>query len=41
MLTFELLSLLAFIIGYLIYDLTEREHARSLRKDPAEFANDQ
>ncbi|XP_055377827.1 cytochrome b-c1 complex subunit 8 [Condylostylus longicornis] len=29
-----------FIIGYLIYDLVEKEHDRLLRKDPAEFAND-
>ncbi|XP_030386193.1 cytochrome b-c1 complex subunit 8 [Scaptodrosophila lebanonensis] len=30
-----------FIIGYLIYDLTERRHTALLRKNPADFANDE
>ncbi|KAH8406891.1 hypothetical protein KR222_010383 [Zaprionus bogoriensis] len=30
-----------FIVGYLIYDLTERKHAALLRKNPADFANDE
>lgn len=31
----------AFIIGYLVYDLTERKHAALLRKNPADYANDE
>ncbi|KAH8408570.1 hypothetical protein KR215_007821 [Drosophila sulfurigaster] len=30
-----------FILGYLIYDLTERKHAALLRKNPADYANDE
>ncbi|XP_016923340.1 cytochrome b-c1 complex subunit 8 [Drosophila suzukii] len=30
-----------FIVGYLIYDLTERQHTALLRKNPADFANDE
>lgn len=29
-----------FIIGYLVYDWTVTTHHHSLRKNPAEFAND-
>jgi len=29
-----------FIIGYLIYDLTERQHAALQRKNPADYEND-
>ncbi|KAH8340312.1 hypothetical protein KR067_011756 [Drosophila pandora] len=44
---FEYLNLLinfypaAFIVGYLIYDLTERKHASLLRKNPADYENDE
>ncbi|XP_034481191.1 cytochrome b-c1 complex subunit 8 [Drosophila innubila] len=30
-----------FILGYLIYDLTERKHSALARKNPADYANDQ
>ncbi|SPP87323.1 cytochrome b-c1 complex subunit 8 [Drosophila guanche] len=30
-----------FIVGYLIYDLTERKHTALLRKNPADYENDQ
>ncbi|VVC25215.1 Hypothetical protein CINCED_3A006417 [Cinara cedri] len=30
-----------FIIGYLVYDWIHHTHHKSLRKNPAEFANDQ
>ncbi|PZC81995.1 cytochrome b-c1 complex subunit 8 [Helicoverpa armigera] len=30
-----------FIIGYLVYEGTEREHTRLARKNPADFENDQ
>ncbi|XP_017072194.1 cytochrome b-c1 complex subunit 8 [Drosophila eugracilis] len=30
-----------FIVGYLVYDLTERKHAALLRKNPADYANDE
>ncbi|XP_036335835.1 cytochrome b-c1 complex subunit 8-like [Rhagoletis pomonella] len=30
-----------FIVGYLIYDLTEREHHHLTRKNPKEFENDE
>ncbi|CAD7081374.1 unnamed protein product [Hermetia illucens] len=30
-----------FIIGYLVYDLVEKEHTRLTRKNPADFANDE
>lgn len=33
--------LAAFILGYLIYDLTERKHTALARKNPADYANDQ
>uniref|UniRef100_A0A023GEA3 Cytochrome b-c1 complex subunit 8 n=1 Tax=Amblyomma triste TaxID=251400 RepID=A0A023GEA3_AMBTT len=29
-----------FVVGYLIYDWAEREHKKSMRKNPADFAND-
>jgi len=29
------------IIGYLVYDWAEETHHKSLRKNPADFANDQ
>ncbi|XP_017058884.1 cytochrome b-c1 complex subunit 8 [Drosophila ficusphila] len=30
-----------FILGYLIYDLTERKHTALLRKNPADYENDE
>ncbi|KAH8342329.1 cytochrome b-c1 complex subunit 8 [Drosophila kikkawai] len=30
-----------FILGYLIYDLTERKHHALARKNPADFENDE
>ncbi|KAH8300464.1 hypothetical protein KR018_007834 [Drosophila ironensis] len=30
-----------FIVGYLIYDLTERKHHHLLRKNPDDFKNDE
>lgn len=34
-------SLAAFIVGYLIFDLTERKHTALLRKNPADYENDE
>ncbi|XP_005106267.1 cytochrome b-c1 complex subunit 8 [Aplysia californica] len=30
-----------FIAGYMIYNWADKEHARLMRKDPAEFVNDE
>ncbi|XP_067613560.1 cytochrome b-c1 complex subunit 8 [Eurosta solidaginis] len=30
-----------FIVGYLIYDLTEREHERQMRKNPKDFEDEE
>ncbi|TDG52718.1 hypothetical protein AWZ03_000951 [Drosophila navojoa] len=30
-----------FIVGYLIFDLTERKHTALLRKNPADYENDE
>ncbi|XP_023174158.1 cytochrome b-c1 complex subunit 8 [Drosophila hydei] len=30
-----------FILGYLIFDLTERKHSALLRKNPADYENDE
>ncbi|KAH8302345.1 hypothetical protein KR044_005399 [Drosophila immigrans] len=30
-----------FIVGYLIYDLVERKHTALMRKNPADYANDE
>ncbi|KAH8376268.1 hypothetical protein KR200_008926 [Drosophila serrata] len=37
----NLVSIAAFILGYLIYDLTERKHHALARKNPADFENDE
>ncbi|KAL3178203.1 hypothetical protein MRX96_038717 [Rhipicephalus microplus] len=29
-----------FVLSYLAYDWAEREHKKSMRKNPADFAND-
>nr|AAY66915.1 ubiquinol-cytochrome C reductase complex [Ixodes scapularis] len=29
-----------FVMGYLIYDYSKREYERSIRKNPADYAND-
>lgn len=31
----------AFIIGYLLYEGIEADYARHLRKNPADYANDE
>jgi len=30
-----------FVLAYIVYDQTEKEHARLNRKNPAEFENDE
>lgn len=38
--TFPYFPVIAFIVGYLIYDWAEAENARLSRKNPKDFEND-